>query len=368
MLRSVALLFAFCACQSMAVLPDLGTTYTCDESLMKASKKIPANVNSVRPADIKVVMALGDSLTAANGAGAEDPLGVVLQYRGLAFQAGGDGSLENHITIPNILRKFNSDLFGYSVGIGSPNVWEIARLNVAMPGAIAADLPGQARTLVSLLHAHPEAVNYKEDWKLLNIFIGGNDMCSFCRDQSLKPFDCVQHIDEAIKIIYDNVPRVIVSITAMLQLEVLRKSDSGRPFCQGLHKDECPCESNAKDFNDTYLADACISYANMEMDLAASGKYDKSDFAVVTQPFFRDIVTAPDKEFFAPDCFHFSQWGHALVSSWLWRNIMEPVGSKTTLGSANEPSLPLACPDPKCPFIRTNANSQNCTSYITPTK
>lgn len=88
-------------------------------------------------------------------------------------------------------------MFGYSNGIGSPNVWEIARLNVAMPGANAKDLPGQARQLVQLLQQHTEVgqelfcfsvkkipfkvVNMKEDWKLLNIFIGGNDICGYCR-------------------------------------------------------------------------------------------------------------------------------------------------------------------------------------------
>ncbi|KHJ87374.1 GDSL-like protein [Oesophagostomum dentatum] len=274
--------------------------------------------------------------------------------------------------IPDILKKYNPNIFGYSVGIGSPNVWEISYLNVAVPGAIAADLPGQARTLVSLLHNHPESVNYEEDWKLLNIFIGGNDMCAFCNDQKLQPSECVQNIYEAIEIIYDNVPRVIVSVTAMLQLEILRQSDKGRLFCQGLHKEECPCESNTKNFNDSYLADACIDYANREMDLAASGRFDKKDFTVVTQPFFRDINEPPmkngevNKEFFAPDCFHFSQWGHALVSSWLWKNILEPVGAKTTQGSASVPSLPLACPDPACPFIRTNENSKDCSKYMTP--
>lgn len=56
----------------------------------------------------------------------------------------------------DIFKKYNPNIFGYSVGIGSPNVWDISYLNVAMPGAVAADLPGQARQLVGLLHAHPE--------------------------------------------------------------------------------------------------------------------------------------------------------------------------------------------------------------------
>ncbi|KIH68433.1 hypothetical protein ANCDUO_01218 [Ancylostoma duodenale] len=45
-------------------LSDIGVPgYKCDAELMKPSKTVPTNVNSVRPADIKVVMALGDSLT-----------------------------------------------------------------------------------------------------------------------------------------------------------------------------------------------------------------------------------------------------------------------------------------------------------------
>ena len=45
-------------------LADLGVpNYSCPGDLMKPSKTIPTNVNSVRPADIKVVMNLGDSLS-----------------------------------------------------------------------------------------------------------------------------------------------------------------------------------------------------------------------------------------------------------------------------------------------------------------
>ncbi|ETN71380.1 GDSL-like protein [Necator americanus] len=331
-------------------LADLGVpNYKCDDTLMKASKKIPRNVNSVRPADIKLVMAMGDSLTAANGAGAEDPLGVVLQYRGLAFQAGGDKSLDEHATIPNILRKYNPNLFGYSIGIGSPNVWEISRLNVAMPGAEAHDLPRQAQQLVGLLQSHPEAVNMNNDWKLLNIFIGGNDMCGYCHNpvgllfrvfelgqrmlNNDAPEKCVQHISDAIQIIYDHVPRVIVSLTTMLHLEVLRQTDSGHFFCTELHVDECGCESD-KSYNNTFLAN--------------DGKINMG--------------------FFAPDCFHFSQYGHAIVTTWLWKNIMEPVGAKTTQGSLTNAAIPLVCPDPNCPFIRTNLNSKNCTQYMTPSQ
>ena len=45
-------------------LDDLGVpNYSCPGDLMKPSKSVPTNVNSVRPADIKLVMNLGDSLS-----------------------------------------------------------------------------------------------------------------------------------------------------------------------------------------------------------------------------------------------------------------------------------------------------------------
>ncbi|CAB3410477.1 unnamed protein product [Caenorhabditis bovis] len=354
---------------TFSTLPDYGiSNYSCPEELMKKSKHVPKNVNSVRPADIKVVMALGDSLTAANGAGAEDPLAVILQYRGLAFQAGGDKGLENHVTIPNILKKYNPNLFGYSNGIGSPNVWEVAKLNVAMPGANAKDLPGQARTLVSLLHEHKESVDFNNDWKLLNIFIGGNDICGFCRHEDYNPYNCGQKIKEAVQIIYDNVPRVIVSLTGMLHLEMLRTTDEGHYFCKRLHKDECGCEGN-KNFTNAEIAQACDDYNKYEKQIETDGTFEKDDFTYVVQPFFSKTVVPPmkpDQTFFAPDCFHFSQWGHAVVSTHLWNNLLEPVGGKATTANISAPAADLACPDATCPFIRTPKNSQDCSKYMTP--
>jgi hypothetical protein len=45
-------------------LLDLGVpNYQCAPSLMAPSKVNPTNVNSVRPADIKLIMAIGDSHT-----------------------------------------------------------------------------------------------------------------------------------------------------------------------------------------------------------------------------------------------------------------------------------------------------------------
>uniref|UniRef100_A0A914W3D0 Triacylglycerol lipase n=1 Tax=Plectus sambesii TaxID=2011161 RepID=A0A914W3D0_9BILA len=137
-------------------LKDLGfQNYNCP-GLMGPSTTVPTTAHSVRPADIKVIGALGDSLTAANGAGATNLDGMRNEYRGMAFPIGGDPSLETHVTLANILLKYNSKLFGQSRGIGTQTMWSQAQLNAAVSGAKSSGLAGQALDLVHKIQTHPQ--------------------------------------------------------------------------------------------------------------------------------------------------------------------------------------------------------------------
>jgi hypothetical protein len=354
-------------------LQDLGApNYTCGldkngGSLMAPSRVKPTSVHALRPADINVVMALGDSITAANGAGAVDALQILLQYRGLAFLAGGDKGLDEHVTIPNILLKYNPHLFGQSYGIGSADVYDVAYLNIAQPGAVASDIIGQAQILVERVLSHPD-VDLENDWKLLNIFIGGNDVCGYCRHGQPTPSQFANNIATAVEIVKASIPRVLVSLTTMLHLEMVRSVDKGVTFCEALHVDECGCESDFN-FTDSMMSQLCTQYQIQEKVLEDNGTFEEEDFTLVTQPFFNDVTTPPmlngsvNLYFFCPDCFHFSQLGHAGVATYLWKNMLEPVNNKTTKGELSTPALPLSCPDPECPFIRTTKNSINCSMY-----
>jgi phospholipase B1 len=82
----------------------------------------------------------------------------------------------------DILRKYNPDLWGQSYGIGPATNFTVAQLNRAVPGSVASDLMSQAVELVQMLRTHPE-VNFTHDWKMINIFYGGNDLCSYCYNQ-----------------------------------------------------------------------------------------------------------------------------------------------------------------------------------------
>ncbi|GMS93160.1 hypothetical protein PENTCL1PPCAC_15335, partial [Pristionchus entomophagus] len=346
--------------------------WKCDAEVMKKSKTVPTSVHSLRYADINVIAALGDSLTAANGAGAEphDVLGVAIQYRGLAWSMGGDKSLEEHVTLTNILKKFNPDIFGYSIRTGSANVWETAHLNTAIPGAKSHMLMEQATDLVRRMKEHPTEVDIENDWKLVHIFIGANDVCEWCgRPDTLSSDDFRDNLEAAIQILKDNLPRTVVVLVGLVDVSLLRVSDADKKFCELTHLIECHCEENTK----VDIPSETKKYQAAEQELV-DGRFDTADdFTLVIQPFFEETDHLPlmpngepDFTFFAPDCFHFSQFGHGVVGKTLWNNMLQPVGMKDRSVNLTDLTPPLNCPEKACPFIRTSKNSVNCAPYMTP--
>lgn len=62
----------------------------------------PTSVHALRPNDIEIIGAIGDSLTAANGAKASTILGLMEECRGVSWSMGSENPLlENSITLPS---------------------------------------------------------------------------------------------------------------------------------------------------------------------------------------------------------------------------------------------------------------------------
>ncbi|CAL2033064.1 unnamed protein product [Caenorhabditis brenneri] len=110
-----------------------------------------------------------------------------------------------------------------------------------------------------------------------------------------------------------------------------------------------------------------------EKDIQNTGLFDdKDDFTFVVQPFFNGILDPPysspgvvDMTFFAPDCFHFSAYGHGNIGMHLWNTIVQPVGFKQTSVNLSDPTVGLHCPSASCPFFPTTKNSKDCASHFT---
>jgi hypothetical protein len=118
------------------------------------SFKTPKSVHQLRPGDIDIVAAVGDSLTSATAANSVGLWEVLVENRGLSWCIGGQGNWRSHLTLPNILKEFNPKLFGYSLS-DSYNVHQAAQFNVAENIATTSDMPDNARKLMNRIKLDP---------------------------------------------------------------------------------------------------------------------------------------------------------------------------------------------------------------------
>ncbi|XP_008639968.2 PREDICTED: phospholipase B1, membrane-associated isoform X2 [Corvus brachyrhynchos] len=343
-----------------------GTNIPCSDRV--PSDTVPVSVHNLKPADIRVIAGLGDSLTAGNGAGSKphDVLDVLTQYRGLSWSVGGNENISTVTTLPNILREFNPSLVGYSIGTGRENS-KNAAFNQAVAGARADGVPEQVRKLVDLMK-NDSRINFQNDWKLITLFIGGNDLCKHCEDPvHHSPENYTYNLQIALDLLHKEVPRAYVNLVTLLSVESLRElhASENNSCPKVLMRMLCPCVINPKD-NTTELKKLIYfnrKYQERTRQLVESGRYDtKDDFTVVIQPFMTNMEMpktqegSPDSSYFAPDCFHFSQKAHSQVARALWNNMLEPVGEKTD-SQPIEDEIVLKCPSEAQPFLRTYKNS-----------
>lgn len=321
------------------------------------SSSIPTSVHRLRPGDIKLVASLGDSMTAAFGAKASSIWFVFTEYRGISWSIGGDNDIQTDVTMPNILKIFNPKLMGYSVLTGRATSSN-SRFNRAVTGSIAADLLQQANELVNMMKNDPN-VNMNEDWKVITIWIGGNDLCEICdSEKEYEPEQYQQYVRETLRILKKGIPRLFVNL--VLGIDVTQLYDINGGFCDLLHAFECSCATNRDPNVRSMVQEAGKEYNNRLISLRDEEEFNNSDdFTVVIQPFLRDtripqLNGKPDLKYLSPDCFHFSQLSHEAAAVALWNNMMEPVSSKLTQWTIGEP---IECPSPD-QFLYTNMNSR----------
>ncbi|XP_078664456.1 phospholipase B1, membrane-associated-like [Branchiostoma floridae x Branchiostoma belcheri] len=324
------------------------------------SSTTPTSVHQLRPSDIDVVAALGDSITAANGALASNVLEVLTEYRGASWSIGGDGSLESTVTLANIIKKFNPNVKGFSMGTG--DVFSIgSKFNVAYPGKEAIDMPGQADDLITRLQNSAD-VDYENDWKVITLFIGGNDLCAYCDDKNLRsPANYQGYIRQALDKLHAQVPRAYVNLVNMLDIAELNKGQLTFT-CRLLSAFLCNCVTYADNTALNEIRDVNQQYQNSLIELVGSGRYDtRDDFTVVLQPFFENTpiplsssgTGEADLSYFAPDCFHFSGKAHAEAAEALWMNMLEGEGQKSKSWRLGRD---VSCPSSTHPYLRTRLN------------
>ncbi|RSH88410.1 uncharacterized protein EHS24_000954 [Apiotrichum porosum] len=336
---------------------------------------VPSSADDVRPDDITVVMAMGDSITAAFlaksggwaiGSGGEIPsswrreadgqavFATVTpdaeEFRGVSYAAGGDAGA---ITLPNILAHYNPNVTGAATGhhppvsCGLPGMSRVCtphsdddRLNAAISGSVAAALVGQARDY--LLPTYEETEK-QDGWAFLNIGIGANDICAFCLSSTLpfgpgSPEEFVQGIRDAVQLVRNHVPKLIVNIMGVLRVSAIYKLTLTDPYCQGPlpfpHISvECSCAlipGLVGDFTRWRMDNLAEAYDTAVLELIREWEAeDDSTFAAVWQPGSAfDLEHYPITALSPADCFHPSEAAHARIAAGVWNRLTMDPGEK----------------------------------------
>jgi len=337
---------------------ELGNLVPFNCSAFGRNGTVPTNVNQLRISDIDVVMAMGDSITAAFGAQAGSILSVFNEYRGISWSIGGIKTLDTGVlTVPNLIRQYNPNVVGFSVGTGKATTSN-AKLNQAVSGAVATDMPAQAATLVNLAKSLLTQAQFQQGWKVMTLFVGGNDLCAWCNDnQAYGSVNYYNKVIEALTVIKNNIPRVLVNLVPTIDVTQLYEVSGFT--CSLLHSFECSCGTSSNSGTRSAVSQESLLFHD-QAEKIQSFFQGNDTFTVVTQPFMtlthlpRLSNGSPDKSYFAPDCFHFSEKAHQAAAVALWNNMNEKVGNKDE--SWEGPKEQIHCPLPT-DLIWTPANS-----------
>lgn len=327
-----------------AIISPLPTTII-ENKCPKLTPKTPAkSILDVRIDEIKVIGAMGDSVSAAFVARPklvkDLPVTLVdlIEYRGISFSTGGDVGSPS---LGNLIGQLNPNLVGKSKGqrayLGLPNSGD--GFNVAVTGAIASDLHEQTNIIISKIKGQKD-INLGNDFKLITLFIGSNDICNSCINK-VDPDAWANLLRTTITKLEQNIPRTIVIIPQLFRVSELWDLTSALPYCDKRRASpftaECRCafmeDENGKakrkalDELTDKLNDKIIEIRNEYV------MKNSSSFMVTTDYSTRNFSLKKNGlEFISDtDCFHPSQLGHEQVAKALFSNLSKPFDQKNLI-------------------------------------
>ena len=147
-------------------------------------------------------------------------------------------------------------------------------LNVAVSGDEANNMPRQVEILVDRLR-RAKNVDFYNDWKLVNLFIGGNDLCDYCKDRSLHtPEAYIGYLRDALDLLYRELPKTFVNLISVINVADIKYLNRGL-ICTAIHSLVCPCAAFPKSVQEEVELQVMFNqYHNYTDTLINSRRYE----------------------------------------------------------------------------------------------
>ncbi|XP_050527821.1 phospholipase B1, membrane-associated-like [Daktulosphaira vitifoliae] len=338
--------------------------FPCDTNNTRSIER-PNSVHQLRPGDIDVIGAIGDSLAVGMGTFTNRLLEIFIPEEGVSWIGGGHESWRQYLTIPNIIKEFNPNLFGYAFGTSMSKSIQ-KQFNVAQGASEIDDLLPMTENLINRMKMSNK-VNFNQDWKLIIIHIGSNTICrGVCISSNISTFirNFRNQYMKSLQFIKNNLPRTMVHLLSTINLDTIFHNMKRPQECHFFNNIlECPCYLNKfYKSKQTLYSQVIEKIKEVEKEIAENPEFKRDDnFTVILQPMSGNFsiplnkMKTKDTTYLASDCFHLSQKGYALAATSLWNNMMEPIGKKTKTND-NIKIGQLICPTNELPFIATWKN------------
>ena len=66
---------------------------------------------------------------------------------------------------------------------------------------------------------YKDSINFEEDWKLMTIFIGANNLCGVCKNETYSTPEWFEmHLRNALQLVKKSIPRVFVNLITIFNI------------------------------------------------------------------------------------------------------------------------------------------------------
>jgi len=307
-------------CTTIVLLLLLAAATTGTQATAACPRLAPystTTIRDLRPAAVKVVAAIGDSITAGFSI-----TGTFFENRGLSWSIGGDTDATTFATILRSVRPADAPaLVGASIGRHIPEIPYTPFhpltdvLNGAQSGALIQNVPFQIEHLVKQLKQFNStgSINYDKDWKVVTLLIGPNNVCWVCEKGFYNYLDNANHYEEylrkTLQHLHDEIPRVLVNVITMFNLSQLHEVSKESAYCEKVHSSigfvECPCAFTSNSTSRTFLDVMAQEYNKRIYKVVddVNKRISNDEFAVVIQPFLEHIKIPNLQWLSTLDCF-----------------------------------------------------------------